>query len=87
MDIHYTKEKIGLALYELALDSGKLRARVPEACAVLLDASYRNGFEEEFGRIDCITKRVVNGEWDDVSDAELKEIALIIWKLNEGIRS
>ena len=85
MDIHYTKGKIAKALWELALDPGNIRARVPKACAELMVASYRDGFEDEFGRIDRILTRVIQGDWNDVSDNELQEIALIIWRLHERI--
>ena len=87
MDIRDTKSKIRYALHDLALDPGNLRTRVPKAFAVLMAATYRNGFEEEFGRIDRITERVTAGNWSDVSDSELKEIAEIIYGLHERICS
>jgi len=83
MDIHKTKSKITMSLWKLALDGGNLRQRVPKACAVLMDASYRTGFEEPFGRIEAIMEKVFEGDWTRVSNAELREIALIILRLNE----
>jgi hypothetical protein len=83
MDIHYTKGKLSLVLMKLALSEGDLRARVPDACGELLAASYRKGFETEFETIDRITEKVSKGDWTNVSDDELKEIALAIWRLNE----
>ena len=85
MDIHYTMGKITASLWALALGQGNLRQRVPEACAELMSAGYRTGFEEPFGRIEAIMAKVFKGDWTRVSDAELREIALAIWRLNERL--
>lgn len=85
MNINYTKGKIIMALLALALGDENLRRRVPRACAELMVAAYRNGFEEEFGRIGEIMKNVSKGDWTKVSETELREIAVIIWRLNERI--
>ena len=85
MDIFYTRGKIRNALFAFALGDGNLRRRVAEACAELMAAAFRTGFEEQFGRINQITKKVYQGDWTRVSDAEIKEIAVIIWRLNERI--
>src|SRR5213592_2445482 len=85
MDSNYTKGKIRNALSALTLGEGNLRRRVPAACAELMVASHRMGFEEQFDRIGAATKKVSAGDWTKVSDAEIRELALIIWRLNEGI--
>lgn len=87
MTIHYTIGKIRMARFSLALEDGDLRRRVPRACAELMVAGYRNGFEQEFRRIGEITKNVYKGDWTRVSDAELREIAVMIWRLNERLDS
>lgn len=85
MDINYTKGKISMALFALALEDGDLRRRVPRACAELMVAGYRNGFEQEFGRIGARMRNVSKGDWTRVPETELREIAVIIWRLNERI--
>jgi hypothetical protein len=87
MTINYTKGKIRMGLFLLALEDGNLRRRVPRSCAKLMAAAYRDGFEQEFNRISEIMKRVYKGDWAKVSDAELSEIAAIIWRLNERLDS
>ena len=85
MDIHYTKGRITNALSLLALDPGDLSSRVPKACGELMTASYRQGFEREFSRIAEIMKAVSYGGWGNVLESEIREIAVIIWRLAERI--
>jgi len=82
-DINYTKGKIFQALHILALHEGKLRERVPQAYYELSPASYFAGYEAEAATIHAITDKVVHGDWTNVSDNEMKEIAVAIWTMSE----
>lgn len=84
-DINYTKGKITQALSVLALHEGDLRTRVQQACGELLAASYFEGFETEATTISNITKKVSHGDWNHVSDDEIKQIALAIWRMSERL--
>lgn len=82
-DIGYTKGKIAQALNVLALDDGNLRERVPRACSELSPVSCFAGYEAEFATVHRIMEKVVRGDWNQVSDAEIKDIAVAIWRMSE----
>ena len=82
-DIDYTKGKIIQALSVLALNEGDLRTRVPQAYYELSAASYFAGFESEAAMISAITSKVSQGDWTRVSDEEMRQIALSIWRMSE----
>ncbi len=84
-DINYTRGKIAQALSILALHEGDLRTRVPQAYNELIPASHFAGFEVEAATIAEITKKVSRGDWSDVSDDELKQIAVAMWRMFERL--
>jgi hypothetical protein len=84
-DIGYTRGKIALALSILATDEGDLRSRVPKACNELRAASYFAGFETENAIIDQTMEKVVHGDWTKVTDAEMKQLALAIFRMSERL--
>jgi len=84
---NYTKEKITLALQELALGEGSLAERVQEAHRVLARCSDLSGHEYHFALIKRCLGSVQNGDYSQVTNEEYNTVARTIFDMALGLQS
>jgi hypothetical protein len=73
--LNYTHEKISMAMDELILAEGDLRARVACAHRYLLRCSFVEGLEDGFARVRESLKSVRQGDYSKVAHQELLNVA------------